>query len=91
MHEIEGGPNEKHTYDGDESFTRSNSHSKSFVKPQPLSVIPVTGTDMEILGPDYCKKRPVFLPPNQTKLPLNGTLNMQALAANAYPLASGKS
>ena len=45
---------------------------------------------MEIIGPDYCAKRPVFLPPNQTKLALNGTLNMQLLATTAYALVSGK-
>ena len=61
-----------------DTFTRSNSHHKSFVKGKvpDISVIQVTGYDMEVLGPDFCQKRPVFLPPNQTRIPLNGTMNL---------------
>lgn len=53
-----------------------------------LNVIQIQGQDMEILGPDYCSKRPVFLPPNQTRMPLNGTMNLHHLTANSYPLTS---
>jgi hypothetical protein len=91
LHELEGGPLEKYYYDEAESFSRSNSHCKSYVKDArgkiPESVIPITGADMEVLGPDFCNKRPVFLAPNQTRMPLNGTLNMTHLAATAYPAA----
>lgn len=93
LHELEGGPFEKnylHDQTEHESFTRSNSHSKNLNKPKLENVIPVTGSDMEILGPDYCAKRPVFLPPNQTRLAINGTMNMEKLAMSAYPLATGK-
>ena len=87
LHELEGGPGEK-SYLGlnfentDETVTRSNSIQKNMAAKKILesSVIQMAATDMEVLGPDFCAKRPIFLAPNQTKMPLNGTLNMQHLS-----------
>lgn len=97
LHELEGGPLEKAYHEQGETdssyISRTNSQHKNLIKgkTQEVSVILVSGADMDILGPDYCNRRPVFLPPNQTRMPINGTMNLQHLAASAYPLSTGKS
>lgn len=59
--------------------SRVNSHKKGGV-PVKLSVIPVK--DEEFLGPDYCMKKPIFLPHhfpelNKNKGPLIGAKQIQ--------------
>jgi hypothetical protein len=82
LHELEGGPHEKPYSDNGETesnyISRTNSQHKNLIKGKTheLSVIQVTGIDMEILGPDFCSKRPIFLPPSQTRMPINGTMNL---------------
>lgn len=94
LYELEGGPGEKsylglNFENGDDTVTRSNSMHKNMPakKTHEQSVIQLTATDMEVLGPDFCAKRPIFLAPNQTKMPLNGTLNMQNFSSTAFGVA----
>jgi hypothetical protein len=95
LYDLEAGPSERFylglNCEQSEDITRSNSVRKNLgTKKYESSILQMAPTEMEILGPDFCAKRPVFLAPNQTKIPVNGTLNMQQLTASSYPAAKSQ-
>lgn len=71
LRELEGEPDILDMHDEPETayVSRVNSHKKG---PAKLMVIPVT--EEEFLGPDYCLKKPIFLPHHFPELKNKGPL-----------------